>query len=207
MSIETRRKRQREELRTAILDAARDAFLSNGVENFSMRKLAASIGCSPGTIYLHFENKSDILRSLVDEGMDRLLAALDRAHDSRNPIQSLRNKLRAYVDFGRELPNHYHFAFIMHRVRTGETIRPHASFGVLREAVARCVEQGPFRSLDVETTSQVLWSTIHGITSLLIVNPEFPWVGKHDLIDEVIDNAIRGLSVRAARTGDEERRS
>jgi len=207
MNAESRRERQREELRTAILDAARDAFLAGGVENFSMRNLAARVGCSPGTLYLHFENKSDILRSLVDEGMDRLLAALDRAHDSRDSIQSLRNKLRAYVDFGRELPNHYHFAFIMHRVRTGETIRPHVSFDVLREAVARCVEQGPFRSLDVETTSQVLWSTIHGITSLLIVNPEFPWIGKHDLIDEVIDNAIRGLSSRAAPAGDEEGRS
>jgi len=133
MNIETRRKRQREELRAAILDAAREIFLIDGVENFSMRKLAARIGCSPGTIYLYFENKSDILRSLVDEGLDRLLAALDRAHDSLNPIQSLRNKLRAYIDFGRELPNHYHFAFIMHRVHTGGTIRPHASFDVLRQ--------------------------------------------------------------------------
>jgi AcrR family transcriptional regulator len=133
-----------------------------------------------------------------------LLAALERAHDSRDPIQSLKSKLRAYIDFGRQLPNHYHFAFLVQRDRTGEAIRPHKAFDVLRQEVGRCVKQGPLRALDVETTSQALWATIHGVTSLLIVHPEFPWVGEDEVIDEVIEMAIRGLCAKATQTGDEE---
>ena len=122
MSIQTRREHHREELRAAILEAARESFLRDGVGQFSMRKLAASIGCSPGTIYLHFESKADILHALVEEGFVRLLEALDQAHDSSDPIQSLRNKLRAYIEFGREMPHHYHFAFLMPRLFTGHEV-------------------------------------------------------------------------------------
>lgn len=204
MNKENRSQRQREDLRATILDAARESFLRDGIEQFSMRKLAASIGYSPGTIYLYFENKADIVHALIDEGFVQLLEALDRAHDSEDPTQSLRNKMRAYIDFGRERPHYYHFAFLMPRDRTGGTIRPHEAFDVLRQAVGRCVEQGQFRSLDVETTSQTLWATIHGITSLFIVNPEFPWVDKNELIDEVIETAIRGLRAEAAHRNGEE---
>ncbi len=50
-----------------------------------------------------------------------------------------------------------------------------------------------FRQVDVEATSQVLWSTVHGVTSLLIAYPDFPWVDKEKLIDQMIDMIIEGL--------------
>jgi AcrR family transcriptional regulator len=178
MGSKTLRLRHREQLRTVILDAAREEFVREGYENFSMRKLAGRIGYSPGTLYLHFENKADLLHDLIEEGFEQLLQALARVHDSEDPVQSLRNKLRAYIDFGLDHPNHYHFAFLLRRERKSETVEPHSAFDVLRRAVRRCVEEGPFDSLDVETTSQTLWATIHGITSLLIVHPNFPWVGR-----------------------------
>jgi hypothetical protein len=39
----------------------------------------------------------------------------------------------------------------------------------------------------------MLWAAIHGVTSLLITKPLFPWVNKNALIDLMIDNAIQGL--------------
>jgi hypothetical protein len=34
---------------------------------------------------------------------------------------------------------------------------------------------------------------MHGMTSLLIARPKFPWVNRERLIDEAIDTAVRGL--------------
>ena len=118
-------------------------------------------------------------------------------------MQSLRNKLRAYVDFGLRFPNHYHLAFVMRPTGRAVTmeVRPHPSFDVLRDAVRRCVDQKRFRRPDVETTSQVLWTAIHGVTSLLIVLPKFPWVDQEELIDSVIDNAIAGLRRPSEKNG------
>ena len=195
MSIQKLRDAQREAVREAILEAAREILIREGPESFSMRKLAEKIGYSPGTIYLYFETKEDLLNRLIDEGFDKLLESLEEVHDGSDAVQSLRNKLRAYVDFGLSYPTHYHFAFVMRPTGRAVTtaVRPHVSFDVLRNAVRRCIDQELFRSSDVETTSQVLWVTIHGVTSLLIALPMFPWVDREPLIDRVIDTAIDGL--------------
>jgi hypothetical protein len=43
-------------------------------------------------------------------------------------------------------------------------------------------------------TSQALWMTIHGVTSLLITKElEFPWSDKNLLIDIAIAGAVKGL--------------
>ena len=133
-----------------------------------------------------------------------LSEVLEEVHDGSDPVQSLTNKLHAYVDFGRRFPTHYHFAFVVRPTERAVTVpvRPHASFDVLRDAVRRCIDHGHFRSPDVETTSQVLWATIHGITSLLITLPKFPWVDRDRLIGRVIDTAIDGLR-RPLTAGDQ----
>jgi hypothetical protein len=47
--------------------------------------------------------------------------------------------------------------------------------------------------MDLEMTSQVVWSCIHGLTALLIARPAFPWVLKDKLIDGLIETATAGL--------------
>ena len=89
MSAILRRKQYKAELKTQILEAAREIFVRDGYESFSMRKLAQRIEYSPGSIYLHFKNKEELFESLVEESFDRLLRALNRlknghdCHDRR----------------------------------------------------------------------------------------------------------------------------
>jgi hypothetical protein len=59
------------------------------------------------------------------------------------------------------------------------------------------VAEKRFGNPDIEAISQILWATIHGITSLLIVRPEFPWVEKEKLIDRMLDTALEGLCRRS----------
>jgi hypothetical protein len=39
----------------------------------------------------------------------------------------------------------------------------------------------------------MLWAGVHGLTSLFIARPTFPWVRRDALIEETICNSIRGL--------------
>jgi hypothetical protein len=59
--------------------------------------------------------------------------------------------------------------------------------------VRRCIEAQRFPTADVETTAQALWAAVHGITSLLIQRPAFPWVAKKKVIAQVINSAIDNL--------------
>jgi hypothetical protein len=65
--------------------------------------------------------------------------------------------------------------------------------------VELCIQRGVFRPMDVDLATQVLWTINHGVTSLLISNPNFPWADREALIQRVIDCAVDGL--RAAQGG------
>jgi len=58
--------------RAAILDAARDLFVTEGYQNVSIRKVAERIEYSPAAIYGYFPSKDDIFFALAEEGF-RLL--------------------------------------------------------------------------------------------------------------------------------------
>lgn len=197
MNASKRREKHRDELRSLILRAAREIFVREGYESFSMRKLAGKIDYSPGSIYLHFQNKEELFESLVEESFGRLLRALTRisnGHAERDPVAALKRGLRTYVEFGLRNPNDYRFAFLLQRPLQRRPYKVHPAFGVMRSMVARCVEEHRFRAVDTEMTSQALWAAIHGITSLLIQRPTFPWVRKEELINHLIANLVDGLT-------------
>jgi AcrR family transcriptional regulator len=196
MNANSHRQKHKEELRTVILDAARDIFVREGYESFSMRKLARKIEYSPGSIYLHFKNKQELFDCLVEESFARLLQTLmDLRNETKwqDSVEELKRGLRAYVEFGLRNPNDYRFAFMLWPPVEKRPHKVHAAFDALRHIVRRCVEEKRFRPVDVETTSQSLWSSIHGITSLLIQRPAFPWVSKKKLVAQVISTAIDSL--------------
>ena len=69
--LRTPRERYRDELRRAILDAAREAFVRDGYAGVSMRRLAERVGCSHGNLYLHFKDKEALFDCLVEESFDQ----------------------------------------------------------------------------------------------------------------------------------------
>ena len=196
MNANLRRQKHKEELRKAILDAARGIFVVEGYENFSMRKLAQKVEYSPGSIYLHFKNKEELFDTLVEESFVRLLKALKDLGDVQqglDPAYGLKKALWTYVNFGLRNPNDYRFAFMLKPPVEKRPYKVHGAFEVLRHMVRRCVEKRRFREVDVETTAQALWASVHGVTSLLIQRPTFPWVSKKRLITKVIDCAVDSL--------------
>ncbi len=201
MNAISRRQKHKDELRRAILEAAREIFVVEGYENFSMRKLAEKIEYSPGSVYLHFKNKEELFDCLVEESFARLLKTLKSLQNGRqgeDPVEGLKKGLRAYVEFGLRNPNDYRFAFMLRPPIEKRPYKVHAAFEALRYKVKECVEAGHLRVVDVETTAQALWACAHGITSLLIQRPAFPWMPKKQLIAQVIRSAVDSLVVPAS---------
>lgn len=205
MNAATHRERYRRESQAAILAEARKIFVREGYESFSMRKLAQAAGCSAGNLYLHFRSRRELFEALVEESFAKLHRALQKLEERAKrtghagSAEMLRQGLRLYVEFGLRNPNDYRFAFLLARPPERRAYRVHAAFDVLRRMVKACVEKGEFRGVDVEATSQTLWAAAHGITSLLIQRPAFPWVSRKLLIERVIDGALDGLIVPPAR--------
>lgn len=204
MSTLNRREREKQELRHLILDKAREIFVHDGYEQFNMRRLAAAIDYSPGTIYLHFADKTDLFACIVDESFARLGAQLAKLSKQPNadPIAALKRKAHAYIEFGLKHPNDYRFAFMMPWPPTKQPNKVVSTFDELRLSVRACIDEGLFGTCDVELAAQTIWASIHGITSLLIQRPGFPWVSKQKLITQTIDMAVAGfMSARRCKKG------
>lgn len=190
-----RAEKYKAELRQDILSAAREIFVRDGYEAFTIRKLAKQVGFSPGNIYLYFKDKNAIFDHLVDQSFADLLAVLPQPDDTKpeDPVTLLRRSLRTYVKFGLEHPNDYRFSFLL---RPAARSRPHkqrAAYESLLIKVRLCIDAKRFKTTNAELAAQALWAAAHGITSLLIDKPRFPWVARNRLIDRVLDSAVDGL--------------
>ncbi len=201
MGIKERREREKQQVRQEILDAARELFIKEGYESVSMRKIAEKIEYSPATIYLYFDDKAELVHSLCEEAFVKLVNMFETlGGDLSDPVSALRKCGRAYVEFGLKYPNDYKVTFMLNLkpdMSPEEYLREDSmgmrAYGYLRKIVEECVRQGKFPGADVETTTQTMWIVVHGVTSLLIAHPHFPWVEREGLIDFTIERIINGL--------------
>lgn len=79
MGIVERKLRQKEEMRTSILEAAWKLVQQDGWQSLSIRKIADAIEYSVPVIYYHFENKEAILLEFTREGFQLLTQKVSEA--------------------------------------------------------------------------------------------------------------------------------
>src|SRR5947207_2361237 len=113
MSITERKQREREEMRTLILDAARKIFLEKGYYEASLRNIAEEIDYSPGTIYLYFKDKDEIFHALHEEGFRRMLGKMQPLEHVTDPFERLKAMGLVYLEFAKNNKDFYDLMFIM----------------------------------------------------------------------------------------------
>ncbi len=205
MSPATRRARARrgegERLRAEILAAAERLLIKTGDEGaVSIRAIADAAGVTPPSIYLHFADKTELLAAVCEarfQDFDRYLEEATAGID--DPLEALRARGRAYVRFGLENPEHYRILFMTkpgpeRPVKEEGDLPGLTAFSHLVEEVARCMDAGVLAAGDPFLVATGLWTGVHGITSLLIARPDFPWPEVDRLLGHVIDVQRRGLS-------------
>ena len=69
---------QREARTTLILQAAYDVLVEKGYYEASMDEIAARVGISKGTLYLHFKSKEDLIFMLIEQETGKFLSLIDQ---------------------------------------------------------------------------------------------------------------------------------
>src|SRR3979409_83638 len=109
MGIKERQHRDREAVRRAILDAARDLFVIEGFQNVSIRKIAERIEYSPAAIYGYFPSKDDIFFALAED-VSRLLGEMvpdGPAGADPPPLDRVRQIFWSMYEFSRAHPQYF----------------------------------------------------------------------------------------------------
>jgi AcrR family transcriptional regulator len=113
MGIKERQERDREAVRRAILDAARELFVAEGYQNVSIRKVAERIEYSPAAIYGYFASKDDLFFALAEEGFRLLSTPVGFSqNDTLDPIERIRAIFWRFYEFSREHPQYFWLMFV-----------------------------------------------------------------------------------------------
>jgi AcrR family transcriptional regulator len=192
------------QLREVILDGAERLLIeARDADAVSMRAIADTVGVTPPSIYLHFSDKADLIRAVCERSFAAFDEVVERAGTTTDdPVESLRRRARAYVQFGLDKPEQYRILFMG---KAGGVADPvdianmpgSVAFLHLVEAVERALAAGALRpGLDPFLVATGLWAAAHGMTSLLISLPTFPWPDVDVLVDHVCESMTYGLARR-----------
>ena len=200
MGFLEKRAKHKEEFRREILDSAREIFINDGYDGFSMRKLAGKIGYCPTTIYLYFKNKDDLLFAICEEFFANFFAELNRIRSvSQDPIETLRQAFLYLVEFGLKNPNQYKLIFFTKSVygTRQEWVEKESmarnTYFVFKEIVQDCIDAGKLREIDVDTIVSMLSVTSHGVTAKNIYCADFAKERSEIVAHTLVNVLVSGL--------------
>ncbi|MCU0352239.1 MAG: TetR/AcrR family transcriptional regulator [Cytophagales bacterium] len=174
MGVTERKAREKEELRSLILEAAMRLFAEKGVENVTIRNIADAVEYSIGTIYVYFKDKNAILHALHTKGFAELRSRFLVLMHVNNPMERLKAAGHVYIQFAHENPEMYNLMFSiiapMDFIETwnNEWNEGQATFSFVRDMVQDCMKIGYFGGHSALPLAYMIWSMVHGMCSLVI---------------------------------------
>ncbi|HYQ72852.1 MAG TPA: TetR/AcrR family transcriptional regulator [Gammaproteobacteria bacterium] len=190
----------REELQEMTIKAAEHIVVEQGYEGLSVRKVAAAIGYTVGTLYLVFENLDDLILHINARTLDRLHARMieSQAHcvDAGDCLLELG---QAYIRFADEDPHRWAMVF-EHRLSEGHVMPAWYQEKIVR--MFALVEEGlePLAEThtrdEITQASRALWGGVHGICILALAgNLGIAGVESvQDLTNTLITNYLKGFT-------------
>jgi len=191
------------DLRNALLAAAEQLLVEQGVAGLSLRAVAKQAGVSHAAPYRHFRDKAALLRALAQSGFERLAAVILAATEtvSHSPEQKLLEAGVAYVRLAVDQPEISQLMF-------GGGIKPQgdmayrqvarAAFDALVEIIQEGVRTGAFRDRDPQELALVAWTAMHGMAMLmtahLLDTDSTGAAGVDEQVRSVARNVIYGIS-------------
>jgi AcrR family transcriptional regulator len=171
MGISDRKEREKQEMRKLIINAAMEMFVKDGYEKTSIRNIAEKIEYSPATIYLYYKDKDELFYEIQREAFDHLHAYFQANVLARDPVERLRELLKAYIEYGIANPDLYDLMFIlrspMKAVQENDFWENcHSAFQFLLDTVGAAKDH--LRFADPTNAGMILWGLGHGIISLTI---------------------------------------
>ncbi|PTE09979.1 TetR/AcrR family transcriptional regulator [Mesorhizobium helmanticense] len=197
LSVQTRREKQKAELRAELVAAAHKLVQEEGYEGLTIRKLAKRVGYAPMSVYSYFADKQDILFALAEDAFETLARRIEE-HPSDDPIEALQAVMTEYAAFGLGNPNEYRTVFMTEKTKPpegrsyAEMEEGNPAMKVLIKRVEACVAAGKLKG-DPRAIATTLWAVGHGTISLLITFPFYPFGDPQAFVKRMCDFALAGL--------------
>jgi AcrR family transcriptional regulator len=160
--------------RDQILAHACDLYLEEGLDGFSMRKLAKALDVTAPALYRHYASKERVLIDVMGEAHRTLLTYLLKALRGQTPEDRFRLAGQGHVEFALDHRRYYEVLFMgvellsLEEVRAEaiEQGRPVAQFW--NDRVREMIDAGKLVPGDPHQIGLTFWAHSHGLISLML---------------------------------------
>jgi AcrR family transcriptional regulator len=189
----------------AILDAARELFVTHGYQEVSIRKIAERIEYSPAAIYGYFPSKDDIFFALAEEGFRLLFAYGGTPAPARpdDPLDGIRAMFWRYFEFSKEHPEYFALMFLDRSVpRISKDWNRFGFVNEMRQGMVVRIQQAiDSGALPPGTSSnavfRVLLTSLHGAATMTLCDRLATGENADALARITLDTALIGLRAGA----------
>jgi len=197
MGLEDRRKREKDQRRSAILNAARKLFFEKGFRYVTVENIARKAELSKGSIYLYFSSKGEIYTQILLNDIDKFNKKSSLIfQNGKSAAELVMDFAFIYVDFflnDRELFR-IMMTFMLHTedMNLAETVNQHIievtnnTVKIIETILQQGIEKGEFPSdINLRLSRNAMWGLLNGIISLHL------FTGKEANKEERIRSAVK----------------
>lgn len=193
-----------EQLREEILAAAERILIETRDESaLSIRAIAGAVGVTPPSIYLHFADRTELVFAVCERQAEQVDEAMKQAAAAgADPWDRIRRRGYAYLRWGLENPEHYRILMMSRPDVTperfvDERLAETAGLGAVVADLVAAVEEGRIAPLaDPVKEAELLWMVIHGMVSMLIAKPGYPFGTPDEVYVSMLELVFEGLAPR-----------
>jgi AcrR family transcriptional regulator len=183
-------------LREEFLKIAFDFIAKEDIDKLTLKVLSDATGTSRSAIYKHFKSKDALVEEIIEIGflkfdkstspilMDKQMPLIDRFYKSG----------KLYIEFAKENPNLYRLLFGKKYAHIRDEIisikeDDCSGFGALKVAIQEGHNSGILKKDSSHKQTIVIWSSLHGLSSLIIDG----FMDVEELYEELYDDMFETL--------------
>jgi AcrR family transcriptional regulator len=187
-----------EDVRGAILAAAlRQLEATGSPERVTVAAIVDEAGCTPPSLYHYWPKREMLLQEASARGWAQFRGSQAGAvADHHDPIERLRLRGRAYLDFALAKPALFRVLFLAPPAVSPTQAHPESGTALhdLVTDVTEAMSSGQLRPADPLITALALWSAMHGVAALWTAAPNLPTDLAHAVGDLAQDAVLTGLA-------------
>lgn len=185
--------------RTQIINAARQLFAERGKENVTMIDVATISGKGRRTLYLHFKNKEELYRTLVDYELNVMYNSVLAVSDKILPPKlKLSEFIWVHLDTVQMIINRNGTlrSDFFRNISEIERLRrktDRKEMKLIRRILEMGISRGEFKKMNVELTTIILFQAMKGMEIPYIrrnKNPDFEKSKRY-----IVNFVLRGILV------------
>lgn len=187
--------------RDTIVEVARTLLTEGGLDQLSLRRLAAHLGVTAPALYAHVDDKWDLLRGIAETGFADLIARYETIRET-DPMARVRAMTRAYVEEALAEPEVFRLMFLFRprEIEAGDADnvldRASEAFEYPLAAIADAIEAGAIHpDRDPLLCALTMWTVSHGLANVLLLGIDFGPDQAERLITSVLDATLAGLAL------------